>query len=248
MSQSQRLGPAVEADNEGPQVTTIKGLQFNAWVTCENCSHQFYRGVDDYLNPGGKPKRHKFLRLCRTCRRELAQGRKRGKHRTPRKRESSESRDQRRKAKARGEKGVHPWAWLNCPSCGERKRALLSATTCDDCRNAEKTSVQRLLSKRTQLRKSMSKRGNAGKVAKLRGRLKRYGLTPDDFLALLSTQEGACAVCQRVVGDEKLVIDHDHRTGKVRGLLCSPCNTALGFFRDDPATMDRAAAYLRLHT
>ena len=71
---------------------------------------------------------------------------------------------------------------------------------------------------------------------------KKYGITVDEYDDMLARQHGACAIC----GDpkEKLHIDHSHETGKVRGLLCMPCNTALGFFRDDPALLDSASIYI----
>lgn len=53
---------------------------------------------------------------------------------------------------------------------------------------------------------------------------------------------GLCAGCDQY---RKLVVDHNHETGKVRGLICNPCNCALGFVRDEPATMLRLIEYLK---
>lgn len=86
-----------------------------------------------------------------------------------------------------------------------------------------------------------------------RKRLRKYGLTPETFAALLDRQGGVCAICRkpettkqphRKSGDESLAVDHCHETGKVRGLLCFMCNTALGKFNDDPDLMRRAIAYI----
>lgn len=86
-----------------------------------------------------------------------------------------------------------------------------------------------------------------------RKRLRKYGLTPEQFDALLASQNGVCAICgkpettrqpHRVSGLDPLAVDHDHVTGKVRGLLCFMCNTAIGKFNDDPKLLRRAADYV----
>lgn len=71
---------------------------------------------------------------------------------------------------------------------------------------------------------------------------KRYGITPEYYEELFHKQNGKCAICG--TSKEKLVIDHDHKTGKVRGLLCHNCNRGLGKFRDSPRTMLRVIDYL----
>lgn len=73
-----------------------------------------------------------------------------------------------------------------------------------------------------------------------RGRL--YGLPADQLHGLLASG-GGCAICGRT--DRKLHIDHCHTTGRVRGLLCSGCNTALGKFRDSERILLSAVEYLR---
>lgn len=70
----------------------------------------------------------------------------------------------------------------------------------------------------------------------------RYGLTKDAYHKLLSKQKGLCAVCCCAV---ELFIDHCHKTGKVRGLICNKCNTAIGFFQDSALILKRAIAYLK---
>ena len=74
----------------------------------------------------------------------------------------------------------------------------------------------------------------------------RHGLTIEQHRSLLESQHHACAVCQRPFGkDRPSVVDHDHRTGEVRGLLCNGCNTSLGVLGDDPLVLIRALEYLR---
>ena len=63
-----------------------------------------------------------------------------------------------------------------------------------------------------------------------RSLLVRYGMTPGDYERLLEKQGGKCAVCKRAPKNNCLSVDHDHRTGSVRGLLCAPCNRHVGYF------------------
>lgn len=78
----------------------------------------------------------------------------------------------------------------------------------------------------------------------------KYGITQDEYDALLKQQNGVCAIClspQMTVRQGKtimLCIDHDHETDEVRGLLCSKCNVALGQMDDSPALLRQAAEYL----
>ena len=69
----------------------------------------------------------------------------------------------------------------------------------------------------------------------------KYGLSPKEYYALVARQGGACAICRKI---KPLCVDHCHLTGKVRGLLCRTCNSALGFWGDSPAVVRRALKYL----
>lgn len=72
-----------------------------------------------------------------------------------------------------------------------------------------------------------------------------YGLTKDQYEALYKAQGGTCYICQRATGKrKKLAVDHDHKTGYVRGLLCSPCNNILAHLRDDKDAAHRVFVYL----
>lgn len=71
-----------------------------------------------------------------------------------------------------------------------------------------------------------------------------YGLAEVELAAMEAAQQGHCLICRQFAPDG-LVVDHDHETGHVRGLLCSPCNLGLGAFRDDPKRLLRAARYLQ---
>jgi hypothetical protein len=80
----------------------------------------------------------------------------------------------------------------------------------------------------------------------------RYGLTVDQYEEMYEAQGGKCAICEQAEtslgnnGEIKmLAIDHDHETGKVRGLLCNNCNRAIGLLKDDVEVLLNAVAYLR---
>lgn len=86
---------------------------------------------------------------------------------------------------------------------------------------------------------------------------RKFGITREQYDAMLAEQGGMCAICgappaakrnarrrQGVMITPRLVVDHDHATGKVRGLLCSACNRGIGFLKDDAATVRFALKYL----
>jgi hypothetical protein len=77
-----------------------------------------------------------------------------------------------------------------------------------------------------------------------RSRKSLYGITDDDYKRLLEEQGGVCAICGSSRGWRELCVDHCHDTKRVRGLLCSNCNTGLGFFLDNPALLIAANEYL----
>lgn len=68
---------------------------------------------------------------------------------------------------------------------------------------------------------------------------KSYGITLEQWQEMYDLQEGCCKICKRHQSelDRTLFVDHDHKTGKVRGLLCSLCNQFLGRIDDDPTTL-----------
>lgn len=78
----------------------------------------------------------------------------------------------------------------------------------------------------------------------LRGRFKKYGLTEERFNEMLSEQAHKCLGCALPLTRHTARIDHDHATGRVRGLLCNPCNWALGHAKDNPTVLRALAAYL----
>lgn len=74
----------------------------------------------------------------------------------------------------------------------------------------------------------------------------KYGITPEQYNLLKQNQNNKCKICGKdeAMTRNGLVIDHDHKTGKVRGLLCSSCNTGLGRFKDSVNYLEQAIKYL----
>lgn len=128
-----------------------------------------------------------------------------------------------------------------CPKCGltkERdadffrrsgKNSHLPRSYCKDC---ERTS------------RKIYDASNPEKVKKWDANGHRkylYGLSPEDYAILITSTDGKCEICLR---QKRLVIDHDHETGIVRGILCHGCNAALGIFGDTASGVEKALKYL----
>jgi Recombination endonuclease VII len=69
----------------------------------------------------------------------------------------------------------------------------------------------------------------------------RYGILESDYNNMLIKQNKLCCICRQ---EKELCIDHDHKTGKIRGLLCRHCNSGLGLFKDDKGLLLEAIKYL----
>lgn len=79
-----------------------------------------------------------------------------------------------------------------------------------------------------------------------------FGIKKEEFDALMAAQNGVCAICGNpptvhARNRGVLCVDHDHKTGKVRALLCRPCNQGLGLFQDSRALLVKAESYLAKH-
>ena len=75
-----------------------------------------------------------------------------------------------------------------------------------------------------------------------------YGITLEEYQAMFDKQLNKCGICaiEHTNTTGGLFVDHNHTTGKVRGLLCKKCNTAIGLLNDDPLTIDNAKLYVEL--
>ena len=87
---------------------------------------------------------------------------------------------------------------------------------------------------------------NKAKVTKrqlISHRRRLYGLNEEEYNNMILSQNNLCAICNKP-SDKTLHIDHDHATGRVRGLLCHTCNTGIGMLQEDVVVLNRAIEYL----
>lgn len=72
----------------------------------------------------------------------------------------------------------------------------------------------------------------------------KYGVTEEQYWLMFYEQNGVCKICRNSCST-KLCVDHNHETMEIRGLLCKPCNTGLGYFKDNINTLEAAIKYLQ---
>ena len=89
-------------------------------------------------------------------------------------------------------------------------------------------------------------KGCQGEISRRSNFRRRYGITEEEYDRMFHEQRGCCAICHthQLELKKALAVDHDHESGKVRGLLCGPCNRALGLFKDSTASLFNAINYL----
>ena len=91
----------------------------------------------------------------------------------------------------------------------------------------------------------------AGKLSSANTKLKRrFGITLEQYEDMLKEQGGRCMICGAIKStlNHKLAVDHDHKTSKIRGLLCKSCNLGIGNFLDSPVLLQNAISYLTRET
>lgn len=76
---------------------------------------------------------------------------------------------------------------------------------------------------------------------------KKFGITIENYNQRLAEQNGLCAVCGEAETHKRLAVDHNHKTGQIRGLLCGRCNPAVGYLRDSAEIARKIADYLDSH-
>jgi hypothetical protein len=147
---------------------------------------------------------------------------------------------------------------LLCCSCGDWKqiehfyRSSLSSvgrsSYCKDCERNKAISFRIL---QPEQYKAIKDRNAAKRKYQQKNRTltKNYGISLDKYMALLSSQNGGCAICHATESDcgRQLCVDHDHASKKIRGLLCGNCNRAIGYLKDSVERIQAAAEYLKKH-
>ena len=142
----------------------------------------------------------------------------------------------RKDAEARGDKTYI--GTVSCKHCGSFEKTTASCR-CYPC--WKKDGLNRLNNPEL-----MAKYRTKAHEKKKNDRRRRFGLHWKDYDKLLTNQSECCKICNRhkSMFKRKLSVDHCHSTGKIRGLLCGSCNTALGHFQDDVDRMRKAITYL----
>ncbi len=146
-----------------------------------------------------------------------------------------------------------------CPSHGELKLQHVgfhkNNIVCSFCQTEKNRTYSKLNSSIIKIRKREDYRNNVVEKRK-KSILSNKNYTIEQYDKLIKKQKGKCEICKKpevkinkASGEMKpLCLDHNHKTGKVRGLLCSKCNYALGFYSDSPSLLEKAAEYLRRHS
>lgn len=122
-----------------------------------------------------------------------------------------------------------------CPGCGEVKK--LEAF----CRNRRSKDGRATYCKPCHNKRGRETRKRLYGGSRYHHLKRRYGITPAEVDEMIRQQGGLCAACRKRPATQ---VDHDHKTGRVRGILCLNCNAALGAFKDDPRIVWAAIEYL----
>ena len=145
----------------------------------------------------------------------------------------------------RGKRGSSRWV-LQC-DCGNISTVQTSgvkSTTHCGCENQE-AAIRSGKTRRSTIPTGIRERKSYEEVSFPKHLMKKYGLSIEHYKAMLDSQQGLCAITGLPPEDgEKLQVDHDHETKKVRGLLRKEINKALGMFQDKPEWLIAAAMYL----
>lgn len=121
---------------------------------------------------------------------------------------------------------------------------------CKNCLRLKKKKYQESEQAKTNRNKRDKNRRQSshGQEMKQRHRLKyKFNLTLEQYDQMVEQQNGKCAICNQIdISGKRLAVDHDHQTGKIRGLLCSNCNLLLGRVESTPELFSKMMKYLSI--
>lgn len=136
-----------------------------------------------------------------------------------------------------------------CKTCNTHKPVsefgLLRGKPRHLCKTCKQTESKEWYVNNKERKKELSKSYKPIKTAKHLKKL--YGITPEQYEQMRQLQENSCAICgtHQDTLPRALCVDHDHDTGKIRGLLCDTCNRGLGLLKDNQVILNRAIRYLK---
>ena len=146
--------------------------------------------------------------------------------------------------KSKGVKKSYPRSY--CKICAIRRLKEWRQKNPDKIQDNQTRYLENIESFKKRARKNHLKNPESNRISSLK---RLYGITSDDYEMFFQKQKGLCAICLTPNSTDfrkkRFSIDHCHRTGKVRGLLCGNCNSGLGLFKDDLSILRTAVEYLR---
>lgn len=135
----------------------------------------------------------------------------------------------------------NPYYRSRCKTCENKDATFREKRRCSDPEYRKKRNIR----SRKRFKKQSA---DYQSLAKRRWHLKlRYALSIDAYIGLYQSQGGKCAICRKelVINARSTHVDHDHKTTLVRGILCTQCNSGLGYFKDKTEYLESAIKYLK---
>lgn len=149
--------------------------------------------------------------------------------------------------------GVHSRC-VKCDNDRRREKVVRVSASCTVCGATFMLAQSNAKRRRKTCGEPECQQENLRRLARAKPMRDVYRITEDDYQRMFRGQHGKCAICGETdpsnptrATSDRLCVDHDHRSGTVRGLLCHPCNTGLGYFRDNTERMAAAVKYLLKH-
>lgn len=145
--------------------------------------------------------------------------------------------------------GVHNWTGKSLSE--ETKRLIAQKAIGNKRRKGFKNTKEHneilrkaSLGNKRGLKHGLSKTREYANLKAIKARLRKLNFSIEEYQDLLKRQKNRCKICGTRASDRRLHLDHCHKTNKVRGFLCGPCNMALGLLRDDISTLKKAVKFL----